>query len=131
VSAILAVDHINIATPRLAATRDFYVQVLGLREGPRPAFAVEGYWLYAGGAPVVHLQVAAEPVAPSRTGALNHAAFLVADFDGLVARLERHGTPCRLTQVPGTGVRQAFFEDPNGVRLELNEAPAAERGTPT
>jgi hypothetical protein len=28
--------------------------------------------------------------------------------------------------VPGTNFRQAFFQDPNGVRLELNEARAVQ-----
>ena len=42
----LGLDHINIATPRLAESRDFYVEVLGLQEGPRPPFEFDGYWLY-------------------------------------------------------------------------------------
>ena len=118
---ILQVDHINIATNQLKATRDFYVEVLGLAEGPRPPFAFPGYWLYAGDRPVVHMQEARGSVGPSDASVLNHAAFEVADMDALLASLDRNGVAYQLTNVPGTTVRQAFFLDPNGARLELNE----------
>jgi len=119
--SILAVHHINVATTRLEETRAFFVDVLGLVGGPRPAFASAGYWLYAEGVPVVHMQQAAAPVGPSSLSALNHAAFQVADFDAAIGRLEQHGVAYDLARVPGTALRQAFFLDPNGVRLEFNE----------
>ena len=120
---IRGVDHINIATRKLAETRAFYVDALGLHEGPRPPFASPGYWLYAGDRPVVHMQEAAGPVLASDASALNHAAFLVDDMDAALARLGQQGVPYELTTIPGTMARQAFFRDPNGVRLELNGAP--------
>jgi catechol 2,3-dioxygenase-like lactoylglutathione lyase family enzyme len=52
---ILDLDHINIATDRLAETRAFFVEVLGLTERWRPDFPFDGHWLYAGDKPVVHL----------------------------------------------------------------------------
>lgn len=119
---IRLVDHINIATQRLEATRAFYVEVLGLVEGPRPPFASAGYWLYAGERPVVHMQEAPKSVGPSDASALNHAAFEVADFDAMLERLKLHGVDYHLTTIPGSSVRQVFFHDPNGVRLELNPA---------
>ena len=121
--SIRLVDHINIATPRLEETRAFFVDVLGLTEGYRPDFAFPGYWLYAGERAVVHLQVSDGPVGPSRSSALNHFAFDVADLDALAARLDAHGVAYRAVTVPGTEIRQAFFEDPNGVRVELNQSP--------
>lgn len=53
--AVRRLDHVAIKTPRLAESRDFYVQVIGLTVGPRPAFAFSGLWLYAGQDDVVHL----------------------------------------------------------------------------
>lgn len=117
---IRLVHHLNIATTQLEATRDFYVDVLGLTEGARPPFSSKGYWLYAGDVPVVHMQVSPIPVTGTAASALNHAAFLVEDMDLLLARLDAHGVPYRLTKVPGTEIRQAFFLDPNGVQLEFN-----------
>jgi catechol 2,3-dioxygenase-like lactoylglutathione lyase family enzyme len=117
---IRVIDHINIATEKLAQTRDFFVEVLGFEEGPRPDFGVPGYWLYAGGRAIVHLQLARGPVSASRESALNHAAFEVSDLDALAARLDKRGVAYRMNQSPGAPVRQIFLEDPNGVLLELN-----------
>ena len=119
--SIRVVDHVNIVSEHLEETRRFFNQVLGLTPGPRPAFAVKGYWLYAGPRAVVHIQVATGPVGPSRQSALNHFALEVEDFDGVLARLDRHGVAYEAFTVPGTAVRQAFFLDPNGVRVEITE----------
>ena len=122
--SIRLVDHINIATRRLEETRRFFVDGLGLTEGWRPpGIAVEGYWLYAGDRPVVHLQTTEQAVLPSTASALNHFAFDVDDIDALAERLARTGVAVRIVSVPGTNIRQAFLQDPNGVRLELNYSP--------
>ena len=123
---IRAVDHINIATQKLQETRDFFVEVLGLTEGYRPPFDFPGYWLYAGESPVVHMQAAPDAVSASKLSALNHFAFAVSDLDALIAKLDAHGVHYRVVTVPGTSFRQAFLDDPNGVRVELNEAAAAQ-----
>jgi catechol 2,3-dioxygenase-like lactoylglutathione lyase family enzyme len=115
------VHHINIVTPRLEESRAFFVDVLGLRQGPRPGFSSTGYWLYAGERAVVHIQAATLEVGPSRRSVLNHFAFEVAGLDALLDRLDRYGAPYQLTTVPGTRVRQVFVEDPSGVRFELSE----------
>lgn len=119
--SIRIVDHVNIVSERLEETRRFFSQILGLEPGPRPAFAVTGYWLYAGTRAIVHIQVAKGPVGPSNDSALNHFAFEVSDFDAVLSRLIRHAVPHQVFTVPGTTVRQAFFLDPNGVRIEITE----------
>lgn len=121
---IRAIDHINIATTKLQETRDFYVDILGLTEGDRPAFGFPGHWLYADGFPIVHVVLSTQEVEPSDRSGLNHAAFQVADLDAVVGRLKAAGLRCDVFPVPGTNFRQAFFLDPNGVRLELNESRA-------
>jgi catechol 2,3-dioxygenase-like lactoylglutathione lyase family enzyme len=120
--SIKIVDHVNIVSERLEETRRFFNQILGLEPGPRPAFAVSGYWLYAGARAVVHIQVAKGPVGPSQDSALNHFAFEVLDFDAILGRLNCHGVAYQVFTVPGTSVRQAFFLDPNGVRIEITES---------
>jgi len=121
---IRLIDHVNIATHKLQETRDFFVDVLGLEEGPRPDFGFQGYWLYAGGRAIVHLQLARGPVVPSRESVLNHAAFEVGDIDGLARRLDERGVEYRMIELPGATVRQIFLEDPNGVMVELNSPRA-------
>jgi catechol 2,3-dioxygenase-like lactoylglutathione lyase family enzyme len=117
---IQSIDHINIATEKLTETRDFYVEALGLKEGPRPDVGIQGHWLYAGDRAIVHLQLARGPVTASRDSALNHAAFEVGDLDAVAANLDRHGISYRRIQQPGAPVRQLFLLDPNGVIVELN-----------
>jgi len=121
---IRMIDHVNIVTERLEETKAFYVDVLGLMVGPRPPFAVEGYWLYAGPKAIVHMQQAPAPVCPSEASALNHFAFAVQAFDPMIDSLRRHGVAHRVVTVPGTAIRQVFFQDPNDVRVEITETAA-------
>jgi catechol 2,3-dioxygenase-like lactoylglutathione lyase family enzyme len=117
---ILELNHINIVTPRLDETRDFFVRILGLSEGPRPDFPFVGHWLYAGDKALVHLM--SLDLAPEKRAALSpldHAAFEVADLDAAKRRLDEHGVRFRENRVsPVRG--QIFFEDPNGVQIELD-----------
>jgi catechol 2,3-dioxygenase-like lactoylglutathione lyase family enzyme len=55
---------------------------------------------------------------------LDHLAFAGDDHKEAVARLERNGIEPRHNTVPGVGMRQLFFEDPNGVKIEVNVMPA-------
>ena len=48
-------DHFTIVSDALEATQRFYVDLLGLREGPRPDFPVPGYWFYIGDQAVLHV----------------------------------------------------------------------------
>src|SRR4051812_30467778 len=48
-------DHYNVSTHKLNETVQFYENVLGLKNGPRPPFNFPGAWLYSEGRPVLHL----------------------------------------------------------------------------
>jgi catechol 2,3-dioxygenase-like lactoylglutathione lyase family enzyme len=113
-------DHINIRTADLAATRALFVDVLGLSEGWRPPFPFPGAWLYAGDKDVVHLVEVDRPAAESAGSSLDHFAFDIADYDEALARVEKTGLSFRATATPGTSVKQIFVRDPNGVTIELN-----------
>jgi catechol 2,3-dioxygenase-like lactoylglutathione lyase family enzyme len=117
--AIQGIDHINIGTDRLAETIAFF-EGLGLTVGARPPFDFPGAWLYAGGRAVVHLVELHEPKIASDTAALDHFAFAIQDYDGMVGKLEAAGVKYRARAVPGAPVRQIFLRDPNGVTIELN-----------
>ncbi len=142
--SIVRLDHYNIRTADLAASRRFYVEVLGLVDGPRPPFDFPGAWLYAAdgdGAAVVHLvgieaetasnlaaylgQAGGEGLAG--TGPIDHIAFVATGWPELRARCVARGVPYDERTVPGLGLHQVFLRDPSGVRLELNY-PAAEGG---
>jgi catechol 2,3-dioxygenase-like lactoylglutathione lyase family enzyme len=121
---IAGLDHVNIGACRLADTIAFFRDVLGLEEGWRPDFPFGGAWLYAGGTAVVHLVELTAPRSPSRDAALDHVAFRIVDYDACLARIEAAGAPYRAVAVPGTGIRQIFLTDPNGVNIELNARAA-------
>ena len=128
VMTIRALDHINVWTADLEATRRFYVDVLGLREGDRPGFQSVGAWLYSGDAALVHL-VARDDALDGPTGAVNHVAFQARGLAQVVARLDARGIAYTQRTVPGRGMIQVFLHDPNGVRIELcfaagEQAPA-------
>jgi len=57
---IARLDHFTLRTRRLDETTAFFVDVLGLHIGPRPAFPFPGAWLYLDDRPVVHLAEATD-----------------------------------------------------------------------
>jgi catechol 2,3-dioxygenase-like lactoylglutathione lyase family enzyme len=118
--AVRGIDHINIGTHQLEATRAFFRDALGLVEGWRPDFPFGGAWLYAGDGAVVHLVDLSDAKRPSDEAALDHFAFRIDDYDEALSRLERAGIKHRAVTVPGAPIRQIFLRDPNGVNIELN-----------
>jgi catechol 2,3-dioxygenase-like lactoylglutathione lyase family enzyme len=140
---IKQLDHYNIRTFRIDETVDFYVDLLGMRDGPFMAPRSMGAWLYdTTDRPVVHL-IAIDPDNPEAAvgrirerleglgepvdmstwrggGAIDHIAFECDDYDGQIAKLGERGIPFRESFVPSINLRQIFVNDPNGVTVELN-----------
>lgn len=127
---VSALEHVTIRCAQLQRSRDFYVDLLGLEEGARPAFAFRGYWLYLGGVPVVHLVEAADRPAEREfvsegavregTGSFDHVAFRSDDAAGLRDKLQKAGMAFRERTVPGGALAQIFVRDPEGVLVEIN-----------
>lgn len=115
-------DHVNIRCADLAKSREFYAHTLGLTEGERPKIPVPGAWLYLGGRPVVHLIEAAAMGgnAVGVTGPFDHVAFEAEDFEGVRERLQARGVTFQESIFPDFGLKQLFFPDPDGVKIELN-----------
>ena len=111
-------DHITLKVADLNASRRFYVDVIGLREGDRPPFDTPGAWLYSGDRPIVHL-VAGRDGGSAPTGALDHVALRATGLAAMVARLAGAGIAHQAFTVPALGLKQIFIRDPDGVRIEL------------
>jgi catechol 2,3-dioxygenase-like lactoylglutathione lyase family enzyme len=120
---IRGIDHINIGTDRLDETVAFFRDILGLKVGWRPDFGFPGAWLYAGDTAVVHLVQLSAAKLPSREAALDHFAFRIEDYDGILARLKAAGVRYQAVDIPNTQVRQINIRDPNGANIELNYRP--------
>ncbi|MDN8614452.1 VOC family protein [Variovorax ginsengisoli] len=136
--AIQTLAHYSVRTTRLEASRHFYVDVLGFREGFRPPFDFPGLWLYKGDDEaqfgVVHI-IGIDPDAPQGlieylgdkseaslhgSAAIDHLAFLATDLPDMRRRLQQAGLGFRERTVPSIGLHQLFVEDPSGVTIELN-----------
>lgn len=128
-------DHYLVLADNMEATRNFYVEMLGLTEGDRPRFGFPGYWLYLGDEPCVHIATrnldsddaasrylsrSSEDAAVASTGAIDHLAFRGTGLIEIRERLLAGGFPFNERQVDREGRYQLFFDDPNGVKIELN-----------
>jgi catechol-2,3-dioxygenase len=122
----LSFNHFNLRADRelVDQLRDFYVDVVGLKVGPRPSFNFNGYWLYLGDLAVLHLVEA--PDAPgaghTRHGSFDHVAFSCSGLANFEEHFRRTGVNFRRTPVPGTDIVQLFVQDPAGNGVELNFA---------
>jgi catechol 2,3-dioxygenase-like lactoylglutathione lyase family enzyme len=127
-TTVTGLNHINLRAPRelLATLRDFYCDVVGLREGPRPAFGSHGWWLYAGDVAVVHLSEQHAGESPrggaraAAAGTFDHTAFSAVDPEAAAATLRENGVDFRVDRNTVTRQHQFFFVDPAGNGVELN-----------
>jgi len=115
-------DHFNIDCADLERTKSFYCDVLGLADGFRPVMAgIPGYWLYCGGAPVVHLMKRrSDEMSADHSGRLDHIAFRCSEPEAMRARLKAHDIAFQENSIPNFGLLQIFVRDPDGLQLELN-----------
>jgi catechol 2,3-dioxygenase-like lactoylglutathione lyase family enzyme len=135
--SVTTIDHVLVLSDDIDGARDFYCAALGLAPGDRPPLEFAGHWLYAAGAPRLHIADRAQytahaeriglpsPGAGAATPAIDHIAFAAADYGEAEARLERAGVVALRNAVPAAGLRQLFFAAPDGVRIEIN---VVERG---
>lgn len=125
---LLRTHHVAIICSDYAASRRFYVEVLGLevvsetyREG-RDSYKLD--LRLPDGSQIELFSFPDPPKRPSypEASGLRHLAFEVADLDEAVAELEGGGVavePVRVDEL--TGKRFTFFADPDGLPLELYE----------
>jgi len=130
-------EHFLIQTEDLDVTVDWYVDVLGMEEGPHPDFKMPVRWLYLGEEPVLHLTVGGENVSENRkkylgqqstaikgSGVVDHVAFRATGLTEMMNRLDDKGIEYTKRQVDDQGLFQLFLIDPNEVKVELNFAAA-------
>ena len=131
--ALQSLNHVTVRPHDLEATRNFYVDIVGLSEGARPPFGFPGYWLYAGDMAVIHLVGKGNPTddfvgytgaaqSGAGSGAVDHVAFAydAEDYDKTCAAIVAHGFAYKRQTVPDLGLRQLFIKDPDAVVVELN-----------
>jgi catechol 2,3-dioxygenase-like lactoylglutathione lyase family enzyme len=118
--SITGIDHVQVAAPAGCEpeARAFYGDLLGLEELPKPEplAARGGCWFRAG---LQELHVGVEtPFAPARKA---HPGLVVADLDGLAARLRAAGIDAVFDETLA-GTKRFHAADPFGNRLEFRQA---------
>ena len=128
--AVKSLDHVTLVVKDLDRSRQFYVEGLGMREVPRPAFQFPGLWFQAG-ATQIHLigehdgsPPAGNPLPEQfRTSRSHHFAFLVDDANAAYLRAQELGL--KIVSPPKSrpdGFVQMFLNDPDGHVVELCSA---------
>lgn len=124
---LAGIHHVAIIASDYAVSKRFYTEVLGLPEIAETYRAERASWkldLRLGSAQIELFTFPDAPPRASRPEALGlrHLAFSVADLDAAVARLEGEGVACEPIRTDElTGRRFTFFQDPDGLPLELYE----------
>jgi catechol 2,3-dioxygenase-like lactoylglutathione lyase family enzyme len=134
-------EHFLVQTADMAATRDWYVNVLGFREGDHPDFKFPVCWLYLGAKDVIHITEGGKNVSANRmkylgqqsdalhgTGVIDHMAFRCAGLKDMMAHLGAQDVSFTKRQVSDQGLFQLFLLDPNGIKIELNFDNAEAQG---
>ena len=121
---IEAMNHFTVLTDDIPATEDFYVELMGLTVGPRPAFKFPGLWLYADGRPILHV-ISGRALPADPAGVLDHMAFSASDLPGTAEKLKKRGIEYDLRRLPMPGNEQwqLFCKDPSGAVVELDFVP--------
>ncbi|WP_250537814.1 MULTISPECIES: VOC family protein [unclassified Caballeronia] len=122
----MQLDHVSLVAPDCDAFMRFFVDIAGMRVGPRPPFGVGGYWLYLGARPAVHLIAsgAADSRPAERPGAtrIDHLALRIddkAEWRALLERLDCHGYAHQFAEVPLARELQLFVRLAPGVVVEF------------
>lgn len=127
------IEHYLVQTDDIEKTRDWYVDVLGLTEGPHPEFNFPVAWVYSGDEPLIHITLGGDQVSENRkeylgqqstetygSGAIDHIAFRATDLDEMIAHLNTNNVEFTERQAGNGELYQLFLFDPNGVKIELN-----------
>jgi catechol 2,3-dioxygenase-like lactoylglutathione lyase family enzyme len=134
-------QHFLIQTEDLEKTRDWYVDVLGMRLGPAPDFKFPVYWLYLGDTDVLHIThggakatenrlkyLGQQSTATMGSGVVDHVAFRATGLMEMIDHLKLRGIDFKERRVNDQGLYQLFLIDPNGVKIELNFEAAEAKG---
>jgi catechol 2,3-dioxygenase-like lactoylglutathione lyase family enzyme len=131
VLSIQSLHHISLVVRDVAASKQFYCQVLNMQEAARPAnFKFSGAWLRAGTAEI-HLIQADDAIQAPGDGPAHptdrhgptfarHFCLQVNDVEQMLATLRLHNISIVAGPRPrGDGPTQTYVFDPDGHLVEL------------
>ncbi|MAL16284.1 MAG: glyoxalase [Balneola sp.] len=122
----LSFDHYTIKVNDLAKSVNFYKTVLGLAEITNRTKKPHIRWLSLGSGEL-HIVERGSTMIHTDIGV--HMALKLKDFEAFLSHMETHsiaphnskGKPNSIT-TRADGIRQVYFQDPDGYWIEVNEA---------
>ena len=123
-------DHVTLICADLDATQRFYVDFIGMKQVPRPAFKFPGRWFQLGDVLIHATQESPEAGKAGWADQGNkivsrghHIAFAVDNVAATLPLVEQHGIRIAspLQQRPD-GFKQLYLYDPDGHVVELVSA---------
>ena len=120
-------NHVALAVKDINRSADFYKNTLHLKEITNRTEKAGRRWLSLGGDKELHLIAASSPLGKSAVGNEVHFAMAVSGFDNFIQSLEVknisyfnwEGEPHQI-KIRVDGVRQIYFQDPDGYWIEVN-----------
>jgi len=127
-SDLFTLHHVSLYVRDVDASASFYADVLGLQEIPNRVGKSNIRWFTIDGIRTFHL-IGGDPEPERPRPFSTHVALATRDFEAALARLEHHGvTYVSLARQPKDitirtdGIRQVYFQDPDGHWIEINDA---------
>lgn len=127
----LLFDHYTFKVKDLERSADFYGKILGLPEIENRTRKEYIRWFSLGKGSELH--IVEGPKTGIETNVGLHLALRLTDFDRFLEHLEDNkillhnskGDPGKIT-IRSDGIRQVYFQDPDGYWIEVNEAAILE-----
>ena len=123
----LKFDHYTIKVKDLESSAFFYKSVLGLPEIENRTGKAYIRWFAIGNGTELHIVEGVTKGIKTNVGV--HIALKLDDFDGFISHLKSknillHDSKARPGSITtrADGVRQVYFQDPDGYWIEVNEA---------
>ncbi|CZF82400.1 Metallothiol transferase FosB [Grimontia celer] len=125
---IQGIHHVALIASDIEVSKRFYRDILGFKiiaehyREERDSWKVDV--LLPDGRQLEMFSFPGSPTRPSFPEAqgLRHLAFQTLDIDFVIAHLQKHGVDCEAVRTdPYTQSRFTFFQDPDGLPLELYE----------
>ncbi len=121
---VTEINHYNLRATRefMQVLKDFYCNIVGLKEGVRIASKSYGFWLYIGNNDILHLSEYKGEGAPDLNvnGTFDHISFTCNDMPAMEAHLKAHNIAYTTRDLPLIKTKQINFKDPAGNGIELN-----------
>ena len=124
----IKINHFAIFARNLKETNKFYSEIIGLKVIEDPFKDHLHTWFSIGLGLSIHVIEREVPWKEQFIDRTNHLCFCVEDMDAFIEKMNKHklsfedskGNKGKINIRPD-GIRQIFFQDPNGYWLEIND----------